>query len=195
MIALACTENSTANVHDAQRLERVFYDCFYASCNTQLEGGKDEPLYQPTAHAGESHRLYFRADYFASALHEVAHWCIAGAARREQVDYGYWYAPDGRNTHQQNAFEGVEAKPQALEWFFARACGHPFRISADNLDPVSGEVPDLAAFSHKVFEQVLRWQVSGLPQRGAKFFDALCGEFGTATTSQSLHFCLEELSQ
>ncbi len=38
-----------------------------------------------------------RTDFFASALHEISHWCVAGKARREQVDFGYWYCPDGRD--------------------------------------------------------------------------------------------------
>ncbi len=50
---------------------------------------------------------------FASALHEISHWCIAGKARRELVDFGYWYCPDGRDAMTQSQFEDVEVKPQA----------------------------------------------------------------------------------
>src|SRR3546814_2809228 len=49
----------------------------------------------------------------------VAHWCLAGAARRRQDDYGYWYAADGRDLEQQHLFEQVEVKPQALELLFS----------------------------------------------------------------------------
>ena len=36
-------------------------------------------------------------------------------------DYGYWYAPDGRNAEQQSAFYSVEVKPQAIEALFCEA--------------------------------------------------------------------------
>ena len=90
---------------DSRRLEFVFNQCFAATEHTQLRGGAEEPLYQPASGAGGMHLLFYREDYFASALHEIAHWCIAGSARRRMVDFGYWYAPDGRDAQQQAAFE------------------------------------------------------------------------------------------
>jgi len=175
------------------RLERVFADCFADKLYTRLQGGADEPLYQPARRQGEAHVLYYRADYFASALHEVAHWCIAGAARRLQVDFGYWYAPDGRSTAEQLAFESVEGKPQALEWYFAKACGYRFRVSADNLDGVSGELPDISGFRRQVYEQALCWQRNGLPGRAEEFFYRLCREFDTLATPDELHFTLVDM--
>ena len=124
-----------------QQLEAVFHDCFFEAFNTRLVGGADEPLYQPAALPGQAHLLHYREDYFASALHEVAHWCIAGERRRGLVDFGYWYAPDGRSAAQQRDFEAVEYKPQALEWHFARACGYRFRISLGNLDGIEAYSP------------------------------------------------------
>jgi len=116
-------------------LERVFADCFAEEFRTVLEGGGEEPLYVPSSRPDISpHRIVYRADYFASALHEVAHWCLAGAERRTREDYGYWYAPDGRDGTQQAEFERVEARPQALEWIFSDACGFDFHLSADNLE-------------------------------------------------------------
>src|SRR5690606_16580490 len=105
-----------------------------------------EPLYQPDATVDGIHLLYYRADYFASALHETAHWCIAGEARRRLTDFGYWYAPEGRSAAAQRSFEEVESRPQALEWLFSQACAYPFRISVDNLDRDTGALPDTAAF-------------------------------------------------
>ena len=67
---------------------------------TVLQGGADEPYYAP----GEPHRIVFREDFVRSALHEVAHWCVAGERRRTLPDYGYWYSPDGRDADQQQAF-------------------------------------------------------------------------------------------
>ena len=63
----------------------------------------------------------------------MSHWCIAGKERRDLSDFGYWYAPDGRSSAQQQAFERVEIKPQALEYLFTLACGRRFQVSQDNL--------------------------------------------------------------
>ncbi|RLA46343.1 MAG: transporting ATPase [Gammaproteobacteria bacterium] len=178
----------------SERLERVFADCFAAKLHTRLQGGADEPLYQPALQEGGWHVLYYRADYFASALHEVAHWCIAGAARRQRVDFGYWYVPDGRNDARQQAFEAVESKPQALEWYFAKASGYRFRVSVDNMERVSGEVLAMSDFPREVYEQALGWQREGLPGRAEEFFHSLCREFDTPASPRELHFDLAELN-
>ena len=174
-------------VFDSARLERVFGECFGATFNTRLVGGAEEPLYRPAADADGENLLFYRADYFASALHETAHWCIAGAARRRRVDFGYWYEGDGRGPQQQRAFEAMEARPQALEWFFSRACGWPFRVSLDNLEGV-GEPPDSTGFRRQVTACAQQWQARGLPTRAAQFYGALCTAFGTATPAASLRF-------
>ena len=76
---------------------------------------------------------------------------LQAPARRKQVDYGYWYEPDGRDHVQQQAFEQVEVKPQALEWLMALACGVPFEVSCDNLN---GSAPvDRFAFQDQVYVQ------------------------------------------
>ncbi|WP_201596561.1 elongation factor P hydroxylase [Psychrobacter vallis] len=91
-----------------------------------------EPEYFPHQH-NEPARIEFAHGFFASALHEMSHWCIAGKSRRALSDFGYWYAPDGRSADQQQAFERVEIKPQALECLFTLACGRAFQVSQDNL--------------------------------------------------------------
>lgn len=162
----------------AGRLEALFDDCFAASEHTLLRGGAPEPLYTP-GHAGAPAIVRFRHDYAASALHEVAHWCIAGAARRRHVDYGYWYAPDGRDQRQQEAFLRVEARPQALEWVFSRACGLRFRPSIDNLDaPPQPQVE--ARFAARVAAAAESLRRHGLPPRAARFHGALCACFAPA---------------
>ncbi len=75
----------------------VFNACFLETCNTRLIGGALEPIYRPSEKPSEPHQIFFTHDYAASALHEVAHWCVAGEKRRLEVDYGYWYSPDGRD--------------------------------------------------------------------------------------------------
>jgi elongation factor P hydroxylase len=178
--------------HCSQRLESVFDTCF-ARYHTILRGGYEEPFYQaPTS--GRAGTIQYRNDFFASALHEVAHWCIAGSARRQLDDYGYWYAPDGRDNEQQMAFEAVESKPQALEWFFAKACAYPFKISVDNLGASDGQLPDTRRFSQAVLSQAQQWQCAGLPERAAQFFRALVAEFDSGLSRPSISFKLEELS-
>jgi elongation factor P hydroxylase len=176
----------------SERLERVFNVCFALPYGARLFGGADEPLYQPAAVEGDCNALYYRQDYFASALHEVSHWCIAGAQRRQQLDFGYWYAPEGRCANQQLAFEVVERKPQALEWYFSRACDYGFQVSADNLELANAGGQDAMAFPHAVLEQVLIWQTTGLPARAAVFYSALCSEFGTCIPAEQLRFTLAE---
>ena len=171
-------------------LEQLFSDCFYGDFATRLEGGALEPLYRPASTAGGTAVIYYREDFPASALHEVAHWCIAGDLRRQQEDYGYWYAPDGRDTAQQRAFETVEVLPQAVEWHFSLACMLPFRISLDNLQ---GELPADSAFPDSVLARVRELCGSGLPARAEQYRKALAQHFGGPAAPVAADFCLEEV--
>jgi len=156
---------------DPVQLEQIFRDCFFAEFRTVLEGGGSEPLYRPSVVPESSpHRVIYREDYFASALHEVAHWCIAGLERRDVEDYGYWYVPEGRDEGQQAAFERVEAKPQALEWIFSEACGFEFNLSADNL---GGSAGPSDSFARAVRKEKQRYGVGPLPDRAHRFREAL----------------------
>lgn len=176
--------------HDSQDLIRLFEHCFAASHNTRLVGGAAEPVYLPADAREPMHRIVFTLDYFRSALHEVAHWCVAGAERRQQMDYGYWYAPDGRSAEQQAAFEQVEVKPQALEWLFCEAAGHRFRVSLDNL---SGEATDPTPFSQRVVAQVAEYLNSGIPERPACYIDALLNHYRPGHALTPGDFTLERL--
>lgn len=154
-----------------QDLITIFNQCFANKYNTRLVKGGDEPIYLPADEQREYHALYFAHGFFSSALHECSHWLIAGEARRLLVDFGYWYAPDGRNAEQQALFQSVEIKPQAIEWILSQACGHKFRVSIDNLD---GETLDYEAFEKNIYLQVAYYCQFGLPQRAQLFRDALC---------------------
>jgi elongation factor P hydroxylase len=178
----------------AARLESVFAHCFARRYNTLLEGGSDEPFYRPASTADEHSVLYYRGDYFASALHEVAHWCIAGEERRQLPDFGYWYTPESRGANEQRAFEAVEIKPQAVEWFFSKACASPFQVSADNIDLERAGALDRAGFRCAVLDQARALQADGLSTRASVFYKALSTEFGTAVSPSDQHFTLEELS-
>jgi elongation factor P hydroxylase len=155
----------------ASDLERTFRDCFFEQYATTLVGGGSEPVYRPSSDpAREPHRIVYREDYFASALHEVAHWCLAGAARRALEDYGYWYRPDGRNLAEQEEFERAEMRPQAVEWIFSDACGFPFHLSADNL---AGAFAPSGRFEAGVRGAKADFLAHGLPARAARFLAAL----------------------
>lgn len=149
---------SVANAeHDCETIIMLFNQTFLKTYHTRLVGGGDEPEYIPSSDSNNEHQIIFTRDYFSSALHEIAHWCIAGERRRQLHDYGYWYEPDGRTAVQQKKFEQVEAKPQAIEWLFSRACKIPFRLSADNL---TGDVNISDSFKHSVVASVKQLCVS-----------------------------------
>ena len=87
-------------MHNVQTLISLFNETFEKDFKVRLVRGNDEPIYLP-AGIGEGSlkaqpyaQVVFAHGYFASGLHEIAHWCLAGEKRRQQVDYGYWYCPD-----------------------------------------------------------------------------------------------------
>lgn len=164
-------------IHRSEDLIALFDACFYKTHQTRLIKGTDEPLYKPSQDSGQTyHAIIFAHGFFSSALHECAHWFIAGPARRLLEDYGYWYEPDGRTAQQQQLFQQVEIKPQALEWVLSLACGYSFHFSFDN---VMGEMGDTQAFEAAVKAQMLDYLTNGLPVRAQRFAQALCRHYGT----------------
>lgn len=115
-----------------------------------LVRGVGEPEYFP-AQEHRPARIEFAHGFFASALHEVSHFCVAGPQRRLLPDFGYWYAADGRSAQQQQLFERVEIKPQALECLFTLACGRSFQVSQDNL--FADFDTSSSTFSEDVYQQ------------------------------------------
>ena len=166
---------------EAQDLIQLFNACFKTSLNTILIGNGKEPIYLPADAENAHHRIIFTQDYFSSALHEVAHWCVAGESRRQKVDYGYWYLPDGRDAQQQAKFESVEVKPQALEYAFSLACNVPFRVSIDNL---SGETSCSRPFENAVSDQLKSYIMNGFNQRTSVFLNALHAFYQTPELSR-----------
>lgn len=158
-------------IHHSQDLIYIFNDLFEQSEQTILLGNGDEPIYLPADDECPLNRIIFTRDYFASALHEIAHWCIASAERRKQVDYGYWYFPEGRNAVQQALFEQAEVKPQAIECIFSKAAGSLFIVSQDNLMAGAEYCP--RSFENKIIEQVQHYQEHGLPDRAQLFKNKL----------------------
>ena len=176
--------NPIAKKHHPDDLIQLFNRLFFERYQTMLVYGDSEPLYIPASGQSPA-RIYFAHGYFASALHEIAHWCIAGRQRRSKVDYGYWYQGNGRNAAAQQAFESVEAKPQAMEWIFSVACGFRFQLSVDNLSNVA---VDYAGFETKVFSQVERYVQQGLPTRAEVFFTALADFYQQSASMQLTRF-------
>lgn len=157
--------------HRLEDVIALFDGLFQPSYGTRLIRGGEEPLYLPADDTTPFHRVIFAHGFYASALHEISHWCIAGARRRQWEDYGYWYLPDGRDAAEQQDFEGVEVAPQALELLFSRACGRHFNVSVDNL---GGEVEvDRDAFRARVEARAARYERERLSVRAAALQRAL----------------------
>ncbi len=158
--------------HDYNDLIRIFNETFLENLNTELKLGGDEPVYLPASDEYPHHQIIFARGYFASAMHELAHWCIAGYERRLLEDYGYWYEPDGRTEQVQAKFEAVEVKPQAIEWILSASCGFQFQVSCDNLS--SDCEPNRLGFTLQVKDQVLLYLESGIPRRAQILSDLFC---------------------
>lgn len=177
-------------MHCYQDLIKIFHDCFFEKYNTVLVKGADEPLYLPVDEKRAHNELYFAHGFFASALHESAHWLIAGEKRRKLVDFGYWYAPDGRSAEQQQLFQSVEVKPQAIEWILSVAAGYRFRVSVDNLNGPDSDTDD---FKQAVYNQVKTYCEIGLSERAECLRQALCHFYGTPTRLSLADFDVESL--
>lgn len=150
----------------------TLFNTLFFEQQVELVRGEHEPEYFP-AQGNQLARIEFAHGFFASALHELSHWCIAGAARKQLSDFGYWYAPDGRSATQQQAFEQVEVKPQALECLFTLACRRPFQVSQDNL--FADFDTSNSTFADDVYKQAKRYidQPQTLPRDAKILLHAL----------------------
>jgi elongation factor P hydroxylase len=135
-----------------------------------LIGGAREPLYVPARGTAPA-EIHYTLDYAQSALHELAHWCIAGRARRALPDYGYWYEPPPREPAARAAFFAVESRVQGLELLLARAAGIRFHVSVD--DPGS----DPGDFAASVQAAACAWLARGFPARTRDVFAALAADW------------------
>ena len=143
-----------------------FNRTFGLSHQTVLVGGAPEPLYPPGGRRARS-IIRYRQDFTLSALHEVAHWCIASTVRRGCRDYGYWYQPPPRDEAMQAKFFAVELRVQALESLFAATCGALFRVSADDVGRSSID------FEQAVASAARQLASNGLSSRAEQFRTAL----------------------
>jgi elongation factor P hydroxylase len=182
------------NNYNPDQLIKIFNRLFIERNNTCLAHSHDEPIYLPADQQQPHNRILFAHGFFASALHEISHWCIAGEERRLQIDFGYWYEPDGRSAEKQREFEQVEIKPQAIEWILTKACGRDFNISTDNLN---GAAQEIAAgreqFAKNVVKQVKIYLLNGLPECAGVLKQALLDYYQPNTSIDSDRFQLNEL--
>jgi elongation factor P hydroxylase len=167
-------QNDSTEFKSVDVLISLFNQLFYKSTHTKLIKGENEPIYLPMNDECAYNRIVFAHGFYSSALHEISHWCLAGAKRRTLVDFGYWYVPDGRTESQQKEFEQVEVKPQALEWLFSIASGIRFNVSFDNLSGSEGvDTVRESRFKDNVYQQAIDFFENGLPDRAGIFIEAL----------------------
>ena len=156
--------------HSPETLVKLFNQTFINTYNTELICCEEEPIYRPADKQHPHHRIIFAHGFFASALHEISHWCVAGKERRLLGDCGYWYEPDGRSEERQAEFEQVEVKPQALEWIFSQSANFEFHFSADNI-ALNNQPSE--PFKQAVYQQVKRYIEHGLPKRAQMWSNTL----------------------
>ncbi len=154
-----------------RRIARCFNETFARSHGCVMVGGAPEPRYLPERQSPHRAILRYRENFAASALHEAAHWCIAGHRRRSMVDFGYWYAPPPRSDDVQTRFVEVEARVQALERFFSQRIGLEFQPSIDDVSQVDDAA--LSRFSSAIDLAAARMCAAGLPPRARHFSEAL----------------------
>jgi elongation factor P hydroxylase len=147
-------------MNDRRALELVaLWNALFSDAHrTIAEIGGNEPLYlppTPTSHG----RIVCNRDYPASALHEIAHWCIASPRRRKLVDYGYEYLAPPRDADAQRRFFDAEERNQALESLFAAAAGLEFRVSVDD---VGADLASASTFATRVAARAARLERDGL---------------------------------
>lgn len=176
--------------HQIADLIQIFNDLFLQSLNTELVAGDSEPVYLPAGQTRPHNQIIFAHGFFASALHEIAHWCVAGTERRQLEDFGYWYKPDGRTVSEQIEFERVEQRPQAYEWILSVSAGKRFYFSADNLSAGLGASE---SFKQGVKARVIQTLVSGMNPRLQALSDALRTFYGQPPLSAD-QFQLEPLA-
>ena len=164
-----------SNQHRIEDLIPLFNGLFLDTLNTGLVAGDDEPIYLPASAEYPHHRVIFAHGFFASALHEIAHWCVAGPERRTLEDFGYCYKPDGRTQLEQQEFEQVEQRPQAYEWILSVSAGKRFHFSADNL---SGGVGPSDRFKQSVADRAQQTIEQGMNPRLQAFSDKLREFYG-----------------
>ena len=168
----AVSDDPSAHTLTDRQIAGCFNRWMGRAYRVRLLGGAEEPVYLPPAPPAHERPAIIRytRDYPASALHELAHWCIAGPERRARLDYGYWYQPPPRDAAARAAFVRAEIRVQALESRLAAICGLPFRVS---LDDMSSPVALADTFSRQVSGAAAAMVESRLPPRARELMTLL----------------------
>lgn len=183
--------NHATPPHEIETLIALFNATFEKTRNTRLICCEAEPIYRPADAVTPYHRIVFAHGFFASALHEIAHWCVAGKERRLLEDFGYWYEPDGRSGERQAEFERVEVKPQALEWIFSKSANFEFHFSADNLE---ADARPSETFMHNVWQQVQDYLGDGLPEDAQLWSQTLIHHYRHQQPLEASEFSLADFT-
>ena len=151
-------------------LTKTFHTLFAESDDpTILLGNAKEPVYLPKNSSNPYNRIYYRDNFLSSALHEICHWTIAGQARRQIVDFGYWYTDQRGSQRMQKSFLKVEIVPQALEWILTSSLDQPFFVSLDSF----GDSELLPDFRKSVRDKALTFYNGRKPPRFEKLLSRI----------------------
>ncbi len=106
----------------------------------------------------------------------ISHWCIAGKARRELVDFGYWYCRTDAMPRHKASLKMLEVKPQALDCCSAWQRDIRLMLAATIWKDFE---PDRVVFQRRVHAQVMDYLANGIPERPARFIKALQNYYHT----------------
>jgi elongation factor P hydroxylase len=137
---------------------------------TMIAESPDEPIYLPADEINPLNRILYTKDSYTSVLHEISHWCIAGAERRKKVDYGYWYKPESQTPEEAELYKKFESKTHGIEWIFCMAAGVPFHIIPNNVAAGFEISQDL---KEGVYAATLNYLNHGLPVHAEQFKKSL----------------------
>ena len=164
---------------NSEMISDLFNSTFEEKYRVRLIGGAAEPIYLPPTDK-KTGAICFREDFVSSALHEVAHWCLAGRDRRKMIDFGYEYISPPRDEIAQKIFLHAEARVQGLERLFSEVSGVSFSASLDNLDcdeVTTKKMPNLVLEFETALEtesQNWKLKIDRNPSlRAAIFYDSL----------------------
>ncbi len=123
-------------------------------------------------------RIVFAHGFYASAIHEISHWCIAGKARRELVDFSATgIARMGVMPKRKASLKMLKRSRRHSTGCSVLAAGYPLNVSCDNLE---GDFePDRVVFQRRVHAQVMDYLANGIPERPARFIKALQNYYHT----------------
>ncbi|XPE56836.1 elongation factor P hydroxylase [Shigella flexneri] len=135
--------------------------------------------------------LVFAHGFLASALHEIFTRVSPVKQKREQVDFGYWYCPDGRDAETKGQFEDVEVKPQAFDCVVARGGGFRSTLAATTWKVTLNRT---IVFQRRVHAQVMTYLTRGIPSRPATLWTTQLLPYAEPLTAETIAMAGKSLS-